>query len=355
MKVVGGGSVVQRDKTKPRSRCRDWELSVVVESAGARKRRTRAFHGTWSDAQRALREFVAEVDGSAQPSGCTVAEYAASWHARRSRELAHNTERAERARVARIGGALGGVRLDELSVDAIEGFYDAMRDEGLAESTVNLTDMTLRTMLADAARDGLLASNPMDSVSKPRRGETGRAALSDEEMDALAARLDPSDGRELAVLLCLQCGLRRAEAVALEWRDVRDGCVHVERADAGDGTEKRPKTKAGVRTVPIPAKLADAMEGLRGAPGDKVCLTCYGEPFTAVSLGMWWWKHREGYGTDVSLHDLRHSYLTRLARAGVHPSVMQRLAGHSTMRVTLEIYTHVSVDMERDAVKRAFG
>lgn len=355
MKVVGNGSIVQRDKTRPRSRCRDWELSVVaIDSTGARRRRTRAFKGTWTDAQKALRSFAAEVEGTVGPD-CTVAEWADSWHMKRARELAHNTIRAERIRVARIKRLLGDVPLSELSPAMIEGFYDSMRDEGLSESTVNLADMTFRTMLADAARDGLLASNPMDSVAKPRRGETGRAALSDEEMDALAAKLDPSDGRELAVLLCLQCGLRRAEAVALEWRDVRDGCIHVERADAGDGTEKRPKTRAGVRTVPIPAKLADAMEGLRGAPGGKVCLTCYGEPFTAVSFGMWWWKHREDYGTDASLHDLRHSYLTRLARAGVHPSVMQRLAGHSTMRVTLEIYTHVSVDMERDAVKRAFG
>lgn len=356
MRVVGNGSVVQRDKSRPRSRCREWELSVVVsESTGARGRRTRAFKGTWTEAQSALRDFIAEVDGASPPSGCTLGEYADAWHAKRARELAHNTMRAERARVATIKRHLGSVPLESVSPDMVEGLYDAMRDGGSGESTVNLADMTLRTMFRDAIAGGAVADDPMRSVTKPKRGEAGRNALSDDDMDALASRLDPSSGRELAVLLCLQCGLRRAEAVALEWRDVHDGCLSIERADAGDGTEKRPKTRAGVRTVPVPTALYAAMEGLRGAPGEKVCLTCYGEPFTAVSLGMWWWKHREDYGTQASLHELRHSYLTRLARAGVHPSVMQRLAGHSTMRVTMEIYTHVSVDMERDAVMRAFG
>lgn len=356
MKVAGCGSVIQREKDKPRSRCRKWELSVVaVDSTGKRTRHTRAFKGTWTEAQAALREFVAEVEGSAPASGWTVAEYADRWHEKRAKELAHNTSRAERARVAAIKKHIGGVLLGDVTPSMVEDMYDAMREGGSAESTVNVADMTLRTMFQDAVADGSMAKSPMVSVRKPKRGDAGRRALSDSEMDALASKLDPSDGRELAVLLCLQCGLRRAEAVAVEWRDVRDGCVFVERADAGDGTLKRPKTKAGVRTVPMPSSLADAMKSMRGAPSGRVCLTCYGEPFSATSLGMWWWKHRGDYGIDASLHELRHSYLTRLARAGVHPSVMQRLAGHSTMRVTMEIYTHVSVDMERDAVMRAFG
>ena len=354
MKVAGNGSVVQRDKSKPRSRCRDWELSVVVESAGARKRRTRAFHGTWSDAQRALREFVAEVDGSAPAEGWTVAGYAAAWHEKRRPELSLNTWRAEGSRVARVASYFKDAALSEIGPSDVRGFHAAMRDEGLAESTMHLADATLRAMLADAAGEGL-AVGDIAAAPRPKGGESRRRAMTDAEMDGIASALDPSDGHALAVLLCLMCGLRRAEAVALEWRDVYDGCVHVERADAGDGTCTPPKSKAGVRAVPIPTALSVAMEGLRGEPGSRVCLNAFGERITPGALGAWWRWKRASLGTDATLHELRHSYLTRLARAGVHPSVMQRLAGHSTMRVTMEIYTHVSVDMERDAVMRAFG
>lgn len=47
----------------------------------------------------------------------------------------------------------------------------------------------------------------------------------------------------------------------------------------------------------------------------------------------------------------RHTFLTLAAKQGVYPSVMQRLAGHSNARVTMEIYTHVNLDAKRDAMK----
>ncbi len=52
-----------------------------------------------------------------------------------------------------------------------------------------------------------------------------------------------------------------------------------------------------------------------------------------------------------TLHELRHTYLTVLAVNGVHPKVMQELAGHTRMATTLEIYTHVNMDAKREAMR----
>ena len=69
------------------------------------------------------------------------------------------------------------------------------------------------------------------------------------------------------------------------------------------------------------------------------------------SLSRWWTEDRVKYGLEGwCLHELRHTYLTMLALSGVHPKVMQELAGHYSSQITMDIYTHVNMDAKRDAV-----
>lgn len=65
-----------------------------------------------------------------------------------------------------------------------------------------------------------------------------------------------------------------------------------------------------------------------------------------------WKRDRKALGVDGwCLHELRHSYLSMLALEGVHPRVMQDLAGYSDSRTTMEIYTHVNMDQKRSAAE----
>ena len=358
MEVLGNGSVVQRDKSKPRSRCRKWELSVRVVENGRKTTKTRPFHGTYSNAVNAKKDFISELAGAddVAGSGHTFETYANLWHSRRvDAGQCHNSRVNERIRIDRLCRYIGDLPLESIGVDDVEGVYESMRADGYAPSTIQLAHSTLSGVIKDAYRRGVIASSPLDRVIPPRGGHRERRALTNAQMDGLAAKMDIADGKEMGVMLCLCCGLRRAEAVALRWSDFDGSAIHVSRADDGEGNPKPPKTAASVRTVPVPRALASRMESMRGKPDAWICPNADGGYMTARSFGQWWTDYRHRYGVDVSLHELRHSYLTRLARAGVHPRVMQSLAGHSSMRVTLEIYTHVSMDMERDAVDAAFG
>lgn len=79
--------------------------------------------------------------------------------------------------------------------------------------------------------------------------------------------------------------------------------------------------------------------------------TKYGERIKSSSLTRWWSIERGNYGLDdFSLHELRHTYLTLLAEEGVHPKVMQELAGHYSSQITMDVYTHVNMDAKREAV-----
>jgi integrase len=55
---------------------------------------------------------------------------------------------------------------------------------------------------------------------------------------------------------------------------------------------------------------------------------------------------------DIRFHDLRHSAATLLLSEGVHPKVVQELLGHSTISMTLDVYSHVLPNMQQDAISR---
>ncbi len=78
--------------------------------------------------------------------------------------------------------------------------------------------------------------------------------------------------------------------------------------------------------------------------------TKYSERIKLSSLSRWWSTERGSYGPErYSLHELRHAYLTPLAEEGVHPKVMQELAGHYSSQVTMDIYAHVNMDAKRES------
>jgi integrase len=53
-----------------------------------------------------------------------------------------------------------------------------------------------------------------------------------------------------------------------------------------------------------------------------------------------------------SVHDLRHTYCTRAARAGINPKVLQTITGHKKIETLLSIYTHVTENDKMEAVER---
>lgn len=354
MEVLGHGSLVQRDMSKPRSRCRKWELSVIVRVNGEKKPKTRAFHGTYSQGQEALAAFVEELRGTPVTSDMPFEEYAEMWHAKRvdSGALAKRTMKSESIKLRNaymhLDKAIGSIT----KVD-IENMYAALqRSETLsgrpwAPKTVDHLHRILGHLFRDAMRDGLTASVPTDGVMLPKKEKKRVRLLSNAEMDHMLDLVDYSDGPARAVALCCACGLRRSEACAVRWEDLQDGYIHVDASLEDNGEEKDTKT-GKTRSVPVPEHVLAKLEENRGT--GQIC-----GGMLPNSLGKWWRAHRGDLGMDCTLHELRHGYATRLARAGVHPRLMMSLGGWSSISVCMDIYTHVSDDMQRDAVSRAFG
>src|SRR5690606_22851874 len=134
----------------------------------------------------------------------------------------------------------------------------------------------------------------------------------------------------------------------------------------GKPVVKGPKSKASRRLVDLDAEtvavlrrwkvaqLEDRMRaGAAWAPGEWVFTNEIGEPWRPDALTRVFVERVESLGlprTDIK--GLRHAHATALLRAGVHPKVVQERLGHSSIQVTMDIYSSVLPGMQREAVER---
>jgi integrase len=174
----------------------------------------------------------------------------------------------------------------------------------------------------------------------------------------------------IPALLAALCGLRRGEILALRWKDVdlHNAVVAVRESAEQVGTEVRYKpTKSGKsRTVALSSsvleelkrhRLAQAEEQLKLGirPGDDsfVIAQVDGRPLKPVSLTHEWTRLLAKTSLPrIRFHDLRHSHATQLLAAGVHPKIASERLGHSTIGITLDLYSHVMPGMQANAAEQ---
>ena len=344
------------------NRCRKWKLVAGSDRA---HRRSRVFHGGKREAERALDDFADEVMRTARvdKSKITVAQYEQIWLDKlaRSGSVDSQTIDGYRWRLNAVCHVIGDVRLQDLTAPIVDACYADMlagaskSGRPLSRTYVSDAHIALCLMLDSAVADKLMVDNPAKLATPPKRDTKPKRALSDMEMRLLIAMLPATNACAVAVLLAVTTGLRSSELRGLMWIDVdlQNGVLEVARAARKDGSIKDTKTKAGRRVIPLPLAAMDALKKWRECVPDADYVVCGldGERYEASAVGRWWRRHRHEYCCDgITLHELRHTYVTSLARAGVHPTMMQELAGHSSSRVAMEIYTHLSLDDKRAAV-----
>ena len=222
--------------------------------------------------------------------------------------------------------------------------------------------------------------NPCLAANPPRMDTEERHAIEPEKVREFINELGTGFDNDCAYLLAVCMGMHRGEACGLSWGDVDFNAmtIHVRHSVDIENNLKGTKTKAGDRILPMPAFVADALRKLRANQeerfdklnrdrknachykGDPIEITdqspvianISGRRLPPTTLSKWWKDER------VTFHELRHTFLTMLAIEGVHPKVMQELAGHSDPQTAMQVYTHVNLDAKRQAIdtlSRAFS
>jgi integrase len=370
------GSIQKRGKNS-------WRLVFDLERDHAGKRRQKAvtYRGSKRDAEAELSRILAEIEngGFVDPGNITVAEYYEQWLAHVATKTSAKThERYEEVFRLGIAPHLGSIKLSSLRPIHIQTFYaealksgKARRAGGLSARTVLHYHRILSQGLKQAVKWQLLSRNPADAVEPPRPEQQEMLVL---DGDQIARLIESVTGTTLYMptLLAITTGMRRGEILASRWMDIDldRGTLSVtqtlEKSRKGGLQFKQPKTKRSRRNITLPPITIQALRKHRverakvllrlGCGWDEnglVCARLDGSPINPNTL-------TSGFAslvrrTDipkVTFHGLRHTHATQLFKEGVHPKIVQERLGHSTIAVTLDLYSHVMPGMQEDAAMK---
>jgi integrase len=289
----------------------------------------------------------------------TLAEWATQWLAlpgKRPRAI----ER-DRIGLAPFLEALGRVELARLTPLDIQAVVNG-RAETVRPATVHRDVAALRAVLSAAVDADMIGRSPLRKVALPKRRAPERASL---EPNELAALVDEMPARFRALVLTAGVlGLRWGEAIALRVRDIHTLTRIITVAQTVEelnGTVRivpETKTDASRRTIAAPPFLIEAIAAHLAAhrpgvgPDDLVFVGDKGgvlrRSFSQRVFNPA--AHRAGL-EGLTFHGLRHAAVSAMVSEGVHPRIMAKRAGHSASRLTLDLYSHVSDEADKDAAR----
>lgn len=263
---------------------------------------------------------------------------------------------------------VGGKRLDRIDGAALNQLYATLLTRGRADGT-GLSASTVRrvhALLHKAFRDGvrweLIARNPADSADPPKSRASRQGEFSTWSADELRRFLEfvRADNLYPLWLLLATTGMRRGEVLGLRWCD-----IDLPRAEAAIRQTvvshnyriamSEPKTARGRRLVALDGHTVAALEAYRDEKSperDDELLFCYrtGTALNPIDISKRFIRLSKGAGLKrIRLHDLRHTHATLALQAGIHPKIVSERLGHSTISLTLDIYSHAIPHLQKEA------
>jgi integrase len=261
---------------------------------------------------------------------------------------------------------LGHHKIIEVTGSHLEALYATLRDSGKSASLIRGVHITAHKAFDFAIREGLITWNPSDRIDAPATSKGNPHAWSEAEMQKIFEIAD-ADRFWAAWRLFAATGLRRGELCGLKWSDIHDThltVTHTRLVVDGKVIDGTPKTSKSARKIPLNRIATDTLKvwqiaqleqlrnlGIESAP-IWVFTNEIGGPIDPGHLSKRWNKIiKKAKVSTYPLHALRHTFATSLLARRNSPKVVQDLLGHSSITVTLDLYTAALDELGVDAVE----
>ena len=245
---------------------------------------------------------------------------------------------------------------------------DPIPGRPLSASTKRLAYGVLEKALDTAARDGLIQTNPVRAVRRPKAAKTAVPVVAPDQAEIA---LEAAAGTRIETLLWFVTwtGVRIGEALALRWDDI-DFDRATATIRAGSVGSDRTKTGA-VRSVTLIPEVVDRLKDWRKAQradrlkmgagwanqNNLVFVTGTGHPMDPHNCRRDLQRilRSKDLPTERPWHSLRHGFASRLLQRGIPVQVVSAMLGHSSIRVTVDTYGHVNPAVDQHVLMDALG
>lgn len=374
----GEGSIRYNEKLKR------WEYRVSYHNPGVSERKRKTFVSTISrkDAQKKGEAFLAEIAKGiiVGHSNIIIQDWMIEWlESYKKNTLKVKTyERYESVINNYIkGSSISKVKVKDLLPIQVQQFLNELLSSGgtngskLSPRSVNMTRSILSEALDEAANNNLLLANPVLRTKPIKVDKPQMYILTNDEAERLLKEAKTSSYNwYLAIMLGIYAGLRIGEIFGLKWDCVNfeARCIHIKRTlvttKSGSVLQDSTKTLRSTRSVLLPDNLLTALKAQHlSCTIQKKKRSDYSIEFVICKdNGMNLTPNHfsshvfkklllaAAIDKPVRVHDLRHTHATWLVESGVDIKTVSERLGHATTRITLDTYTHVTTQMQQQAV-----
>ncbi len=322
---------------------------------------------SYTEVKKLLRTAESTISSTKILSGniITFGDAAGRWLARCELNLKRST-------VVKYSEQLNKHILPSFSDIRLSAMSEPIIAQFLKEKSVILSSSSLHTLLTIiksitkyARQQGWSNANYSDlclPTMTARKPETLNAV----EHHRLESYLfDEMDLSKLGIYLCLYTGLRIGELCSLQWADIDlennvlsvTSTVQRLKKDGSDFAQKtelsisEPKSRASLRSIPLPSQLVSVISPFRSSP-DTFVLTGHARPMEPRTMQYRFKKYAQALGLSCSnVHSLRHTFATRCIELGFDAKTLSEILGHARVDITLNRYVHSSSEHKRSQME----
>ena len=377
--MITSGSYRKRQRTDG---SHYWQITIELPKdpiTGKRVRKYKSVDGTKKDAERAMHEYVRELEKGyyVKDTKITISEWIDTWlEVYIIPNVSPTTLSRYQGMIKRyIKPMIGHMQVQQLNTLAVQNWVNSLKvspasGKPMAAATVKHAYHVLKGAMDKAVLAEIIPRSPCVSIMMPK-GQKKAAIIYDEKQIKQLIDAAKDTEMELVIDMELCLGLRRGELLGLWWQDIdwEKNQVHIVRNRVvvnGKSVVKEPKTANSVRTIDMPAQLMQKLRkhrlnckanqlrlGSAYEVNDYIIVHPDGKPIYPEYLSQMLTKlQKKADLPQCRFHDLRHLCATIMLLQGVNVKVAQERLGHKDIATTMNIYSHVLPSSAREAAEK---
>lgn len=359
-----------------------WQITIELPKdpiTGKRVRKYRSVDGGKKDAERAMHEYIRELEKGyyVTDSKITIYEWIDTWlEVYIEPNVSPTTLSRYKGMIQRyIKPLIGHMQVQQLKTLAVQAWVNGLKvspasGKEMSAATVKHAYHVLKGSMDKAVLAGIIPRSPCIGIMLPKGQKKPPVVYDEQQIKQLIAAAKGTE-MELIIDIELCLGLRRGELLGLRWGDIDwdKNQIHIVNNRVvvdGKSVVKDPKTESSRRTVDVPAQLIQKLHkhkmqcwANRLRLGEAYTVTDYiivhpdGKPIYPEYVSQLFTKlQKKADLPKCRFHDLRHLCASIMLMQGVNVKVAQEHLGHKDISTTMNIYSHVLPSVAKEAAQK---